>query len=84
MRRTALVLVWAALAVSSSHATEFEPRLFVDKPPADVRTVALTFDACSGAVDRRVLDALLETGAKATIFVTGRWLRGNADALGVM
>jgi peptidoglycan/xylan/chitin deacetylase (PgdA/CDA1 family) len=84
MRRTALVLFWAAFAVSSSRATEFEPRLFIDKPPAGVRTVALTFDACSGAVDRRVLDALLETGAKATIFVTGRWLRGNADALGVM
>lgn len=84
MRRTALIFVWAAFAVSPSRATEFEPRLHVDKSPTGARTVALTFDACSGAIDRRVLDALLETGAKATVFVTGRWLRGNTEALGLM
>lgn len=85
MRPAALFLVAGAmLAGASADATEFEPRLFIDKPPAGVRTVAITLDACSGAVDQRVLDALLETGAKATVFVTGRWLQGNAAALGVM
>jgi peptidoglycan/xylan/chitin deacetylase (PgdA/CDA1 family) len=49
--------------------------------PADgVRRVALTLDACSGAVDMRILGTLLRLRIPATIFVTALWLRDNADA----
>ena len=42
--------------------------------------VALTFDACDGGVDGRILD-LLETAAiPATIFVSGLWLARNKAA----
>lgn len=73
------------LGAASASATEFEPRLTVKAPAeAGQRTVALTFDACSGATDQRILDALLETGAKATVFVTARWLKRNPQALAVL
>lgn len=43
--------------------------------------VALTLDACTGKVDTRILDALVNNRIPATIFVTGRWLRNNAAAV---
>lgn len=43
--------------------------------------VALTFDACSGKVDDRILDALIDNKIAATIFVTGRWLKHNPEAI---
>jgi peptidoglycan/xylan/chitin deacetylase (PgdA/CDA1 family) len=46
--------------------------------------VALTLDACGGQTDRRILDALVDNHIPATIFVTGLWLKHNADALAVM
>ena len=46
--------------------------------------VALTFDACEGATDTRILDALIVHDIPATIFVTGRWLARNADAFARM
>lgn len=82
MARLALALAgWAAIGVAGAAATEYEPRLALAQPDAAVRTVALTLDACSGGTDRRVLDALVETGTKATIFVTGRWLKRNQSTL---
>lgn len=42
--------------------------------------VALTFDACDGHVDRRILDMLIGQRIAATIFVSGLWLRRNADS----
>ena len=53
--------------------------------PADgVRRVALTLDACSGAVDMRILGTLLRLGLPATIFVTARWLQDNAEAVALL
>ncbi len=72
------------LGAAPARAVEFEPRLTIASPDPAVREVALTFDACSGAVDRRILDALLETRAKATIFVTQRWIRRNPEALATL
>jgi peptidoglycan/xylan/chitin deacetylase (PgdA/CDA1 family) len=46
----------------------------------DVPTVALTFDACMGATDPRILQTLVNQRIPATIFVTHRWLRRNAEA----
>lgn len=64
--------VWAA---SPALAGDIEPRL---KLPAGDRAVALTFDACSGAVDSRILDELIADHVPATLFVTHRWLKRNA------
>ncbi len=87
MRRIA-ILVWllasAALPVSAASL----PKLLtpVLRLPARVgpARVALTFDACDGSVDRRILDALEQNAIPATIFVTGKWLARNAAALAEM
>ena len=47
-------------------------------------TVALTFDACMGATDPRILNALVDKHIPATIFVTGRWLKRNGEAFAIM
>lgn len=47
-------------------------------------TVALTFDACMGATDPRILNALVDKHIPATIFVTGRWLKHNQPAFDIM
>lgn len=60
-----------------------EPALHVPKGGTTPQ-VALTFDACSGDVDRRILDLLVNEQIPATLFVTGRWLRRNADAIAVL
>lgn len=73
-----------ALLASSALAAEVEPRLTLVAPDAAVRTVALTLDACSGATDHRVLDLLVAERIPATLFVTGRWLRRNPEAVKVL
>lgn len=52
----------------------------VDGNPA----VALTFDACMGKVDDRILNTLVDNQIPATIFVTARWLKRNAAAFAVL
>ncbi|MBO9123177.1 MULTISPECIES: polysaccharide deacetylase family protein [unclassified Rhizobium] len=46
--------------------------------------VALTFDACMGKADERILSVLVSERIPATIFVTARWLKHNPQALQVM
>jgi len=46
--------------------------------------VALTLDACGGKTDTRILSALVDNRIPATIFVTGIWLKRNAEAVGIM
>jgi len=58
-----------------------EPRMRLPNAPADRLTVALTFDACPGAFDERIADALVAARIPATIFVTGVWLRENPKGL---
>lgn len=60
-----------------------EPKLHLTGKDS-VPTVALTFDACMGATDHRILDALVEKRIPATVFVTARWLRYNQDAFATM
>lgn len=43
------------------------------------RTMALTFDACSGDEDQKLLDTLHEFGVPATLFVNSRWIDLHAD-----
>ncbi|WP_210282148.1 polysaccharide deacetylase family protein [Mesorhizobium sp. RMAD-H1] len=76
-------MVLAGCAVS--HAGDIvEPRLHIAEGGAAGPQVALTLDACSGQTDRRILDMLVENRIPATIFVTGRWTKRNAEALAIM
>ena len=43
------------------------------------RGVALTLDACDGKTDMRIIALLRELLIPATLFVTNRWLRDNAE-----
>ncbi|NZD59940.1 polysaccharide deacetylase family protein [Rhizobium sp. WYCCWR 11290] len=45
--------------------------------------VALTFDACMGQADERILATLVRERIPATIFVTARWLKRNPAAVAV-
>lgn len=61
-----------------------EPKLYLPKAGGPTPRVALTLDACSGATDRRILDLLIAEEIPATFFVTGRWIRRNAEALALI
>jgi peptidoglycan/xylan/chitin deacetylase (PgdA/CDA1 family) len=81
------VLAAAALPLSClpSGADEIvEPAMSLAVPASAPRTVALTLDACSGALDRRIVDVMLHLSIPATIFVTGLWLHANPEALALM
>jgi len=60
-----------------------EPHLHVDRAGKGAPRIALTFDACMGKTDPRILSTLVDQRIPATIFVTARWLRTNPDALKV-
>ncbi|MBY3595764.1 polysaccharide deacetylase family protein [Rhizobium bangladeshense] len=46
--------------------------------------IALTFDACMGQADERILSTLVRERIPSTIFVTARWLKRNPKALAVL
>ncbi|OBZ93974.1 polysaccharide deacetylase [Pararhizobium polonicum] len=85
-----ILLATLLMTVSAGHASLaatrlVEPQLRLQKqekgaPPR----VALTFDACSGKTDERILSTLIDNRIPATIFVTGRWLKRNAAAIAVL
>ncbi|MDL2210192.1 polysaccharide deacetylase family protein [Desulfovibrio sp. OttesenSCG-928-O18] len=54
---------------------ETPPTEDADKKP---RMVALTLDACEGGTDTRIIALLRKHAVPAAIFITNRWLRGNA------
>lgn len=70
----------AAATLPASGAALIEPHMHI-VPASDAPAVALTLDACSGAADLRILDALVGNGIPATIFATRRWLLRNPVAL---
>ncbi|MEQ1403764.1 polysaccharide deacetylase family protein [Neorhizobium sp. Rsf11] len=45
--------------------------------------IALTFDACMGQADERILSVLVRERIPATIFVTARWLKKNPQGVGI-
>lgn len=53
-------------------------------PPDAPTTMALTFDACDGGTDMRILHTLLDLGIPATIFATGLWLRNNPAIIPIL
>jgi peptidoglycan/xylan/chitin deacetylase (PgdA/CDA1 family) len=58
-----------------------EPRMRLGDAAPGRLMIALTLDACPGAFDDRIATVLVEGGIKATIFVTGVWLRENPVGL---
>ncbi|MBP1850156.1 polysaccharide deacetylase family protein [Rhizobium halophytocola] len=85
MRLLALGLAAVTLvpgaASARGHDGLIEPSLTVSHGDAAHPHVALTFDACSGHTDMRILDTLFAERIPATIFVTGRWLKRNGDVV---
>nr|WP_250811890.1 polysaccharide deacetylase family protein [Neorhizobium tomejilense] len=61
-----------------------EPHLHVSlSGNASHPRVALTFDACMGKADERILSTLVRERIPATIFVTARWLRNNPQSVAI-
>lgn len=61
-----------------------EPRLHLAKADTSARPrIALTFDACMGAVDERILSTLIKERIPSTVFVTARWLRKNPQTVAI-
>jgi peptidoglycan/xylan/chitin deacetylase (PgdA/CDA1 family) len=61
-----------------------EPHLHVSRSGnARAPRIALTFDACMGKADERILTTLVRERVPATVFVTARWLRSNPQAVAV-
>ena len=71
--------VRASLAAVSD--APVEPRIRLRNVPADQHVVALTFDCCPGAFDRRIASVLIAERIPATIFVTSLWMHRNPDGL---
>jgi peptidoglycan/xylan/chitin deacetylase (PgdA/CDA1 family) len=69
------------LASNAQAQPLIEPRLTIKPGAAHGPYVALTFDACMGKTDERILQALIDNHIRATIFVTARWLKYNAKAI---
>ena len=77
------ILLAALLALNASLAGAeawIEPsmRMLPDRGPP---TIALTFDACGGRADARIIDVLVAERIPATIFISGTWLRRNSATL---
>lgn len=59
-----------------------EPHLHVEGTGNAARPrVALTFDACMGEADERILSVLVRERIPATIFVTARWIKKNPQTV---
>lgn len=81
---TALLIAVPAGNAAFGATRLVEPQLRLERretsaPPR----VALTFDACSGKTDDRILSTLVDNRIPATIFVTARWVKRNAAAMAV-
>lgn len=84
MRRLILTAALLGLFGAADAASLTEPSLHLPQSAAGHRRVALTFDACGGQTDMRILNALVDNRIPATIFVTGKWLKRNQAALAVL
>ena len=80
----AAAAIVALTATAAPAATLIEPQLHLPVDKSAQPRVALTFDACSGDIDHRILDVLLQHNIPATIFVTERWLLRNAPTVALL
>lgn len=79
-------VVWPPLPPRAADVAKIklvEPHLHVNRAGKGAPRIALTFDACMGKTDPRILSTLVEQRVPATIFVTARWLRTNPETLAV-
>lgn len=86
--KTSVIQGTSTLSLPSSppvRAKLVEPRLHLAKADTGGARprVALTFDACMGAVDERILQTLVGQHIPATVFVTARWLRKNPTTVAI-
>lgn len=81
----AALLISVSAGQASFAATRLvEPQLRLESQEKGARPrVALTFDACSGKTDERILSTLIENRIPATIFVTARWVKRNAATMAI-
>ena len=82
--RSSILITAAIIAMSHTACLAqplLEPQLHLSTMPNGPLRVALTFDACSGKTDERILQALIDNKISATIFVTARWIRRNPQAI---
>jgi peptidoglycan/xylan/chitin deacetylase (PgdA/CDA1 family) len=85
MRNLASTLALLTCFANASQAQPLlELRLTIKPGTHHGPRVALTFDACMGRVDERILRALIDNKIKATIFMTARWMKYNAKAIEVL
>ncbi|WP_313530448.1 polysaccharide deacetylase family protein [Shinella sp.] len=82
--RFGFIVVLLALVSPAVAKPLHEPRLTIAKGGPEHPQVALTFDACSGGIDRRILDTLIDNRIPATLFVTRRWLARNGPTVRVL
>ena len=61
-----------------------EPSLHIAPGGEAGPRVALTFDACMGKTDMRILATLIDNRLPATIFVTERWIKSNRGVFETM
>ncbi len=81
-----LIFAIAAAILAMTYSTciaqpLLEPELRLNTLPNRPARVALTFDACSGKTDERILQTLIDNKISATIFVTARWIKRNPQAI---
>lgn len=85
MVRLLLAVLFALLSPLAVQASKLlEPSLHIPPSSDGHPHIALTFDACSGGVDDRILDVLVGQSIPATIFVTRRWLLRNAATVATL
>jgi peptidoglycan/xylan/chitin deacetylase (PgdA/CDA1 family) len=84
MRRLLLAALLALVSFVPAQAQKLlEPALHIPRSGDSHPHIAMTLDACSGDIDHRILDVLVEQSIPATIFVTHRWLVRNAKAVAI-
>ena len=84
MRIALLASLFGLVASTACAGRLVEPSLHVSAADKGGLNVALTFDACDGTIDDRILTTLIDNRMPATIFVTGKWLRRNPAAIAIL
>jgi peptidoglycan/xylan/chitin deacetylase (PgdA/CDA1 family) len=85
MRRIILAGLFSLACAYAPQAGDLlEPALHLPAFSTTHPRVAVTLDACSGDVDHRILDLLVEQAIPVTVFVTERWLINNAPSVAIL
>src|SRR4051812_19760447 len=80
-RREFIATACCALCAGGARASDLiEPHMHF-APTGAAPQVAMTFDACMGETDMRILQPLIDNAIAVTIFATRRWLNNNPAAI---